>query len=713
MLAEHEKGLIRRCLDAVRQGMPGFTSRQSQLRMMAAVAHALATIGDEAGRAQGAHLAVIEAGTGTGKTLGYLLPALVLAHLRGKHLVVASSTVALQEQLLHKDVPALRQCLPFEVRCVLAKGRARYVCPMRLETGERADAVLPEDPDAAEHNDAQAGRTIKVRLLGRLAKAFAEGTWSGDRDTWPSAIPDADWRAVSTDRQGCLGGKCPRINCCPFYLARQEMKDADLIVANHDLLLAAADMEPGAVLPDLAETMLVLDEAHGLPAKVVGHCASRHSLKGAQVWTERAAVLAADAATALRLDEALKEAVTSASLVLDERLGALHAAITEDCHFEGRNPVWRCPHGLLPERWREIGIGLAQAAEAMTRAVQAMREAVVVAAGDRLAQAQAFLTGLGFYLGKLGHVEQTWAWMLSDDVARVLPTARWVECRVGAAHAMDYLVCAAPIGGGERLRALLWERTGAVVLTSATLRACGRFEPFLEECGLLTYPALLRLDVPSPFDYARRATLHVPRVQAHPRDAVAHTQEVLERLPALLQSEPGALVLFASGRQMKAVYEGLPEPFRSRVLMQGLLSRPELIARHKQRVDRGEPSVLFGLAGLAEGVDLPGHYCTHVVVAKLPFAVPSSPMEQARREWVERQGRSAFMVLSVPEVGIRLAQAVGRLLRTDEDSGTVTVFDPRLGDTHWGRQLLRGLPPFRMVVGETRATQLPASAPMA
>ena len=431
------------------------------------------------------------------------------------------------------------------------------------------------------------------------------------------------------------------------------------------------------------------------------------------MWIERAAALAEDAATAFRLDEALKETVTSASLVLDERLDALHAAISEDCHFEGRDAVWRCPHGLLPERWREIGMGLAQAAEAMTRAVQAMREAVVAAVGDRPAQVQAFLTGLGFYLGKLGHVEQTWAWMLSDDVARALPTARWIECHAGAAHAMDYLVCAAPIGGGERLRALLWERTGAVVLTSATLRACGRFEPFLDECGLLAYPALLRLDVPSPFDYARRATLHVPRVKSHPRDAVAHTQEVLERLPALLQSEPGALVLFASGRQMKAVYEGLPESFRSRVLMQGQISRPELIARHKQRVDRGESSVLFGLASLAEGVDLPGHYCTHVVVAKLPFAVPSSPMEQARREWVERQGRSAFMVLSVPEVGIRLAQAVGRLLRTDEDSGTVTVFDPRLGNTHWGRQLLRGLPPFRMVVGETRPTQLPVSVPMA
>lgn len=716
MLTEEEKDLMRRCLDAVRRGMPGFTTRQPQLRMMATAAHALAAIGDAGAREEGAHLAVIEAGTGTGKTLGYLLPALVLAHLRGKHLVVASSTVALQEQLLHKDVPALRQCLPFDVRCVVAKGRARYVCPVRLEMRGQAGADLPEDPDASVKDKAQAGRPIGIQLLGRLADAFAKGAWSGDRDSWPSAISDADWRTVSTDRQGCIGGKCLQFKRCPFYLARQEMKEAGLIVANHDLLVAAAGMEPGSVLPDLADTMLVLDEAHGLPAKVVEHCASRHSLKGAQVWIERAAVLAEDAAVALRLDRSLSEAVAAASLALDERMDALHAAIGEHCRFEGEATVWRCQHGTLPDRWREIGTGLAQATTAMIQALQAVREAVV-AASDRPAQLQTHLAGLGFCLGRLAHIEQTWAWMLREDAPQTLPTARWVERHTGATHEQDYLVCAAPIGGGEQLRALLWERAGAVVLTSATLRACGRFEPFLEESGLSGYPALHRLDAPSPFDYARRAVLHIPRVTAHPRDAEAHTQEVLERLPALLASEPGALVLFASGRQMRQVYDGLPENFRGRVLMQGQVSRQELITRHKGRVDRGEPSVLFGLASLAEGVDLPGDYCTHVVVAKLPFAVPSSPMEQARREWVERQGKSAFMLLSVPEVGIRLAQAVGRLLRTHEDAGTVTVLDPRLGNTHWGRLLLRGLPPFRIAVGDRapcgeRRTEVAACAPV-
>ncbi|MCL1960663.1 MAG: ATP-dependent DNA helicase DinG [Desulfovibrionaceae bacterium] len=698
MLTEKEKDYMRRCLDAVRRGMPGFQSRQPQLRMMAAVAHTLAAIGKPDARQQGAHLAVIEAGTGTGKTLGYLLPALVLARLRGKHLVVASSTVALQEQLLHKDIPALRQCLPFEVRCTMAKGRARYVCPMRLEM--RGGAEFAQDPDAEAQDGAPGDRHRSVRLIGRLADAFAKGNWSGDRDAWPDAIAEADWQAVSCDRQGCIGGQCPRIKRCPFYLARQEIQEASLIVANHDLLLAAADMEPGSVLPDLADTMAVLDEAHGLPAKVIGHCASRHSLRGARVWIEQAAALTREAATALRLGRNPGKSAAAAARALTGRLDTLYAAIGEHCRFEGEGDVWRCPHGALPDRWREIGAELAQAAAEMTKALQAMREAMVAAAADRPAQAQARLSGLGFYLGKLTHIEQTWAWMLRDDASQTLPTARWIERRATAAHGQDYLVCATPISGAQKLRELLWARVGAAVLTSATLRACGQFEPFLEESGLLAYPELRRLDVPSPFDYACRALLRIPRLRAHPRNVEVHTQEILGNLPVLLQNEPGALVLFASDRQMREVYAGLPEGFRDRVLMQGQVSRRELIACHKQRVDRGEPSVLFGLASLAEGVDLPGAYCTHVVIAKLSFAVPGTPMELARREWVERQGRSAFMALSVPEAGIRLAQAAGRLLRTPEDSGTVTVLDPRLGNTHWGKLLLRGLPPFRIAIGD-------------
>lgn len=179
-------------------------------------------------------------------------------------------------------------------------------------------------------------------------------------------------------------------------------------------------------------------------------------------------------------------------------------------------------------------------------------------------------------------------------------------------------------------------------------------------------------------------------------------------LPALLEAQAGALVLFTSARQMQQVAQALPVRLREQVLVQGSTSKRELLARHRVRIDQGQRSVLFGLASLSEGVDLPGAYCTHLVVAKLPFAVPDDPVEQTRREWIEAQGRSAFHERSVPEVGIRLAQAVGRLLRTPQDHGRVTVLDPRLAGTAWGRRLLDGLPPYRRVRG--RALGVPLGA---
>jgi ATP-dependent DNA helicase DinG len=203
MLTEHEKTLMRDSLHALRAGLPGFSTRRPQLTMMAAVAHTLAAVGGEGELADSSRrISVIEAGTGTGKTIGYLLPALVLAHVRGRKLVVSSSTVALQEQLLTKDLPALQCHLPFAFRTALVKGRRRYVCPAKLTGLTTQRPVVPEEGEP-HRQDAR-----PVRLEGRLAQAFARGSWSGDRDEWPGAIPDGLWHRLSTDRDGCVGARC-------------------------------------------------------------------------------------------------------------------------------------------------------------------------------------------------------------------------------------------------------------------------------------------------------------------------------------------------------------------------------------------------------------------------------------------------------------------------------------------------------------------------
>lgn len=713
MLTPEEKRLMQQCLDALRAGVPGFRTRRSQLQMIAAVAHALARIDapETELRARGAHLAVVEAGTGTGKTVGYLLPALVLAHMRARKLVVSSSTVTLQEQLLCKDVPALLAHLPFPVAYAVAKGRGRFLCPARLARLQEGrdvslapsdpDARLPEPAEGAVSPDSTAPQR-PLRWFRDFHQAFEVQRWDGDRDTWPDRVPDVVWAAVSTDRQGCLGSLCPSYDRCPFYRARQQAKEADLVIANHDLVLAAAGQEAGNTLPDLREALMVFDEAHGLPGKVVAHCASRHSVCSASAWVSHAARDAQAAAKALRLervDTDLPDLAKTAGR-LCAALECLLDAVGRQCEFVGQQRISRFPGGVLPPEVAVCGAAVLDAAQAMGQDLAAVRAALVARAKDDARAVQSHLAPLGFYSGKLEQLVATWTWMLRDEGPQAQPVARWVERYASAGAGDDFLVCASPISAGSRLRGLLWERVGAAVLTSATLRACGRFDLFLEEAGLQGYADLQPLALSSPFDYAGRAVLHIPAMRAHPRDAVAHGKEVAQRLPALLQRQRGALVLFASARQMHEVHAALPPGLQECVLVQGQCARRELLQRHSARIDAGQRSVLFGLASMAEGVDLPRELCTHVICAKLPFSVPDHPLEQARREWIEAQGRSAFMERCVPEVGIRLAQAVGRLLRTDEDHGTVTVLDPRLANTHWGRLLVRGLPPFRLVIGD-------------
>jgi ATP-dependent DNA helicase DinG len=204
--------------------------------------------------------------------------------------------------------------------------------------------------------------------------------------------------------------------------------------------------------------------------------------------------------------------------------------------------------------------------------------------------------------------------------------------------------------------------------------------------------------VPSPFEY-ERAVLRVPAMDCDPGQPQEHTQALITNFPQWLDADAGSLVLFSSRRQLQDVYEGLPADWQARILLQGDYSKAEILRRHRQAVDAGSGSVIFGLASFAEGVDLPGDYCVHVLIAKIPFAVPDNPLESALSEWVESQGRNAFMDVTVPDASLRLVQACGRLLRTEVDSGQVTICDQRLLTRRYGKALLDALPPFRRQLG--------------
>ena len=303
---------------------------------------------------------------------------------------------------------------------------------------------------------------------------------------------------------------------------------------------------------------------------------------------------------------------------------------------------------------------------------------------------------IGMLAPRLEELHATAQLLLQDAPEGAVPAAKWFTLEVDG----DFIVVkahASPILPGTTLRNHLWSAVRGAVLTSATLTSCGHFDFFLREAGLHGDEATTTLEVPSPFNYAAQGTLIAAETRADPKNAAQFTTEMVEALlHDIARVEYGALVLFTSREQMRQAVDALPTAMRNVVLVQNALPRTQLLKRHRERVENGEPSVIFGMQSFGEGLDLPGRLCESVFITKLPFAPPDDPVGEARAEWLRAVGRDPFSELVVPATAIRLAQWVGRAIRTEEDMAHVYCYDKRLTRTSYGQRLLKGLPPFAL-----------------
>jgi ATP-dependent DNA helicase DinG len=676
----------------------GLEPRTGQRRMIAHIANALARSGDPARGLS--PLCAVEAGTGTGKTIAYAVAAVPIARALGKKLVISTATVALQEQLVYRDLPDLQSSGALDFRFVLAKGRGRYVCPARLEMLVRAGGTA----DAAQMLllDAGAPAAEALALYRAMQAAWAGGEWAGDRDAWPAAIPEARWAAATTDHHQCGGRRCSYVAECPFFRARGQLDGADCVVANHDLVLADIALGGGAVLPAPEDTIYVFDEAHHLPEKACAHWShhARIGLAREQLaeGVRLAVTLAVDPTASVALRRQLGPVAGLAGEIdalLRDAAARLQELLPGTPRANGTAREYRLPHGQVPAPVIAIADPLHNALARLAAILEDASEELGRALESGGALAQERYAALGLWGGRTARLAALWrAWAVPDP-ADAAPMARWL--RLEARGAIDDLeVAAAPVLAAGVLREGVWSRAAGAVLTSATLTALGRFDRLVMRTGL-PEDSVFEC-VPSPFDYAGRACLAVPRLAADPGDPAAHTHAVVDWLEANLDPGEASLVLFASRRQMREVYDAVTLGLRDRVLLQDHFGKQQLLRLHRERIDAGNGSVIFGLASFAEGIDLPGRYCTHVVIAKLPFAVPDDPIEAALAEWVEARGGNAFMEISVPDAALRLVQASGRLLRTEEDSGRITLLDRRVVTKHYGRRILDSLPPFRREV---------------
>lgn len=666
----------------------GFKPRRGQRQMIADIARTLTEDGDR--------LCVVEAGTGTGKTVAYCLAAIPVAMAAGKRVVIATATVALQEQVVLRDLPDMQRHAKLDFTFTLAKGRARYVCLKRLDEriggfSDGYEGQLFEPPDAED-----------LTVYRELQSSFGNGSWDGELDSWPDALPRNLWTPLVNDRAGCAAGRCSYYQQCPFFRARRQIADADVVVANHDLVLADLSMGGGVVLPEPSETVFILDEAHHLPDKTRQHFTANVRLRVAGEWLTQ--VIASLETMKTRFDAPSQ--VAKASERLAKEAGDLRQllldvqALARQLPFERRDEntsVRRFPLGEVPAPIAELAKPLGAAFKAVGNVLRELGDVVQQVMDGEVEwanadQAEHWLPVIGQLSGRAAAGEQ----LFEDFGNGGEAMARWATLH-SFERVDDIELTSTPLDPGGILQELLWQGCHGAVATSATLCALGTFERFIESAGIVAKAHQAR--IPSPFDFSNIAVFSVPAMNADGGSPMEHTEEVAAMLPDLLALERSALVLFTSWRQFNAVVDSLSDELRARCRLQDTASKQHLLNEHRGAIDDGEPSYLFGLASFAEGVDLPGDYCRHVVLTKLPFSAPDDPVDEAIAEALQNRGRNPFMEVSVPEASLRLVQACGRLIRHESDGGRITLLDRRIVTRRYGEALLASLPPYRLEVG--------------
>ncbi len=663
-------------------GVPGFVERPGQKELSRKIREAF----------QRNLPLLAEAPTGTGKTVAYLVGAVAalqeLRHRRaGLRLVVATATKGLQGQIMTSDLKKLESVGLLEGLAVeLAKGRGNYLCERQAGALASKDStnqldLLAEGPQEDVGDAAEA-----LRLL----RAFQDGDWNGDIDFWSEKRPRG-WQAISAAGESCVGRKCDHYESCPFVKARARMGLAQVLVANHDMVLADLKMALDEDMdPMLGEQYLVVfDEAHHLPDKALE--TGRHEVKVKALADHLKKVPAALSAAwrDMHLGKGLDTAgVSVGDFSTDSLVAALGDMATGlDALEYDEQGIFRFAKGEVPpavqERARWVGSRLEVLDELFQNASSALRF-------GKASKTQASMASVASAISLFAsqHAPVRDAMKLFEALAAPQRMVRWAEKRKSG----DVSLNTSPMEGAEVLGPLLWESQRVFpVMLSATLRDMGSFDRFIAKSGAPADDVMLH-ETPQVFDFSR-CELVIARLNSTPKRDTREKwlAEVKEAMPQFIVQGTGNLVPFHSGEVMREVVPALRRKFGDAVKMQGTASLAVLIEAHKADVDAGRTSILCGLATMAEGLDLPGRWCENLIITQLPFAVPSDPVE---RELQDELGRDYFVKRALPDTYIKLVQLVGRLMRRESDRGRIVMLDKRLATEFYGKAMLNALPAY-------------------
>ncbi|ENY8012365.1 ATP-dependent DNA helicase DinG [Vibrio fluvialis] len=689
MLTTKIQQSIRNSYQNLQNQLDNFVPRRAQNYLVAEIAKTLCGSYHKSTR-----MLVAEAGTGIGKSLSYLMATIPVAVTNNRKIVISTATVALQEQLVHKDLPLYRRITDQKFTFILAKGRQRYCCTEKLAAASGTDGG-----QMAMFESKPAEKDIEQLLL--LYTELSQGKWDGDRDSWPEPISDTVWNSIVSDKHSCNGSFAAHRQC-PFQKARSELDKTDVIIANHSLVMADADLGGGIILPEPENTIYVFDEAHHLPHVAREHASAAATMKGAAAWLEKLnqslSKLAnlADEKRVSRFRNEAQDAIQALIPSLSQLPKQFDASTFEDKRY-------RFEHGDLPSWLEEEAKDLKRQSQKANQAVAKIADLIAERVKDgelapRLAEPA--LAELGFFIQRLENLAQVWHLMAEPKREKGAPLARWLE--ISPEREGDYVVNVSPLEIGWQLDQQIWSRCVGAILVSATMRALNSFNFFCRQAGISekAEDGVQFLALASPFDYQNQAELLIPKMQYEPQ-APEYTDHLANKVEEYIQDGKANLVLFASYWQMKEVAEKVAKLFIKKgwaLQVQGEKSRKEILNKHKTLVQCGKTSVLFGTGSFSEGLDLPGELLENLIITKIPFAVPTSPVEQAHAEYIQHRGGNPFLQITVPEASKKLIQSAGRLLRKERDCGRVVILDRRVVSKRYGKALLDSLPPFKRTI---------------
>lgn len=684
MLTPELKQQIRSSFDGAKTQLNNFSNRSSQNKMIAEISKTLMGEYPDSNP-----IICVEAPTGTGKTMAYLVSCLPIAKALKKKLIIASANVALQEQILNKDIVEATKYSSVDFEFALAKGRSRYVCIRNLinltEESSNSNALFE---DALLWDE----KPTKTDLdnLSEMAENYSSKSWSGEIDDLESPPDHSLWQKIACNRFTCNSKNCEFYNDCSFFKARKKASNSDVIIANHDLVLADI-INGNNVLPDVEDCIFIFDEAHHLSQKALSHFSiggstefMKTSIRQSQGSIEQ--IIKITKTKSLdsyieKVDESIKDLIDLLSElefkddtflfsilgvpkeitnITRELFVLFNSAYNDFCHYK--------------EHWDEF---------IKTNKIDQVTSDNI---NNIVGQNNQNLSSI---LSLLSTFNQT------QDPEKP-PLSNWINQSRLANKKLNYQLNSAKIDVSSSLNNMIWSKAAGVVLTSATLTALGSFNRLNQQIGL-NPDENQYLRLASPFDH-KSVEFIVGKIKSSPTNTFEHTQEVAQQLIKRIDPQSASLVLFASNNQMQEVADLIEKSINCPLLIQGEFSKKNILEKHIQNRSKGKGSIIFGLDSFAEGVDLKGDNLNHVFISKLRFSVPTSPIEMTTQSYLESMNRNAFMEISLPDASLRLIQACGRLIRTETDSGTITIFDNRLINKFYGKLLLKALPEYNVII---------------